>query len=381
MAHIDQGVVDSNELSHRDDDPGAYPFPCRPPYTGKRLDTVPTNLRWWATQAHLAKNSWHPTYIKAHRRYEELLLQTPEAYPFPFGEHEGKRLDEVPDHLIWQGIHPSRSGNTWHQNLAEANRLYLDKVYSQRSPGSVTIWFGKQCRGYRLDHAYQRRGFIRFCLKPELNRCSWYYKFEDLVRRYRIHLQTHRRPYQSRAPADVENPTGELLGKWDDGRGSVEPDEEYERDGFVVDDEETYEEDGSDFEPADSTNDSTVDDDSDGHDEEEHAISESTENSDTDGPITQVEGLSPSHARVNNSQTSGRDSDEDIPLDELRKKTIIRRLSEGRKTKVTSLNDRRRSYHSSSGDETDTTDQPPQKRSRRRSEHEGDDSLSECFKH
>jgi hypothetical protein len=168
----------------------------------------------------------------------------------------------------------------------------------------------------------------------------------------------------------VENPTGELLGKRDDGRGSVEPDEDYERDGFVVDDEETYEEDGSDFEPADSTNDSTVDDDSDGHDEEEHAISESTENSDTDGPIAQAEGLSPSHVRVNNSQTSGRDSDDDIPLDELRKKTIIRRLSEGRKTKVTSLNDRRRSYHSSSGDETDTTDQPPQKRSRRRSEHE-----------
>jgi hypothetical protein len=57
MTQIKAGVVDSNENSHLDDDPGAYPFPVGE-FAGKRLDTVSSNLRWWATQAHLARNSW-----------------------------------------------------------------------------------------------------------------------------------------------------------------------------------------------------------------------------------------------------------------------------------------------------------------------------------
>ncbi|KAG2337709.1 hypothetical protein BDR05DRAFT_1046447 [Suillus weaverae] len=357
MAHINKGVVDNNEISYHDDDPRAYPFPFGQ-FAGKRLDTVSNGLRRWATRAHLARNSWYPAYIKANKRYEELLLQTPEAYPFPFGEHEDERLDEVPEDLIWWSIHPSRSGNAWHQNLAEANRLYLDKVYDQKSPGSVAIWFGERYKGYRLDDVYKRPGFIRFCLKPEHNKCPW----------------THRRPYHPRAPAHVENPTGQLLGKWDDGRGSVEPDDDYERDDFVVDDDddekEIYQEIGSDFQ-LNNTNELAVDDDS---DDEDHANSESTENSDTDRPAAQAEGLSPSHASADISQTSGFDSDDDIPLDELRKKTVIKHLSDG---KVTSSNNRRRICQSSSGEETDTADQPPPKRLRRKSEHEGADSLSE----
>ncbi|KAG1823735.1 uncharacterized protein BJ212DRAFT_1574335 [Suillus subaureus] len=352
MAHISEGVVNSNELSHHDDDPRAYPFPCGQS-AGRRLDSVSNGLRRWATRAHLAKNSWYPAYIKANKRYEELLLQTPEAYPFPFGEHKDKRLD-VPEDTIWWGIHPSRSGNDWHQNLAEAYRLYLDKY-----------------NGYRLDDVYKRPGFIRFCLKPEHSKCLWYYKFKDLVQRYRIYLRTHRRPYHPRASAHVENPTGQLLGKQNDGRGSVEPDDDYERDVFVVDDDETiYQENGSDFEPANNTNDPVVDDDSDGHDDAEHADSESTENGDADRSVVQAEGLPPSHASANISQTSGPDPDDDIPLDELHNKTIIKRLFDGRKTKVTSSNNRRRTYHSSSGEETDTAEQPPPKRLRRRSEPE-----------
>ncbi|KAG1775525.1 hypothetical protein EV702DRAFT_1117162 [Suillus placidus] len=368
MAYINKGVVDNNELSHHDDDPRAYPFPFGQ-FAGKRLDTVSNGLRRWATRAHLARNPWYPAYIKANKRYEEFLLQTPEAYPFPFGEHEDERLDEVPEDLIWWSIHPSRSGNAWHQNLAEANRLYLDKVYDQKSPGSVTVWFGERYKGYRLDDVYKRPGFIRFCLKPEHNKCPWYHRFKDLVQRYKIYLQTHRRPYHPRAPAHVENPTGQRLGKWDDGRGSVEPEDDYERDDFVVDDDddekEIYQETGSDFR-LDNTNDLAVDDDSD--DEEDHANSESTENSNTDGSVAQAEGLSPSHASADISQTSGSDSDDDLPLDELRNKTVIKHLSDG---KVTSSNNRRRICHSSSGEETDTADQPPPKRLRRRSEHEG----------
>ncbi|KAG1722339.1 hypothetical protein EDD22DRAFT_962263 [Suillus occidentalis] len=367
MTQMNTDVVDNNETSHLDDDPGAFPFPCGE-FAGKRLDTVSSKLRWWATQAHLARNSWYPAYMKANNRYEELLLQTPEAYPLPFGEHEGKRLDEVSEDLIWWGIHPLRSGTAWHQNLVEASRLYLDKVYDQKSPGSVVIWFGKQYKGHRFDEAYNRPGFIRFCLQPELNKCFWYYRFKDLVQRYEAHLQTHRRPYRPRAPARVENPAGQLLGRWDDSRGSVEPDDDYERDGFVVDDdEEIYYEDGSDFEPTDDTDDPAVDDDSDGH-EEEDADSESTENSDADQSVAQAEGSSPSRASATISQTSDPDLDDDIPLEELRNKTKKKRLSEG---KVTSSNSRQRIYHSSSGEETDTADQRPLKRlRRRRSEHE-----------
>lgn len=178
----------------------------------------------------------------------------------------------------------------------------------------------------------------------------------------------------------MENPAGQLLGKWDNGRGSVEPDDDYERDGFVVDDEqEVYFEDGSDFEPADDTGDPAVDDDSDGHEEEEDADSESAENSDADRSVAQAEGLSPSCASANISQTSGPDLDDDIPLNELRNKTTKKRLSEG---KTTSSNSRQRIYHPSSGEETDTADQRPLKRlRRRRSEHEGTSSLSECFKY
>lgn len=143
MTRIDGGFVDNNELAHHGDDPGAYPFPFGQ-FAGKRLDAVSNNLRWWTTRAHLASNSWYAAYIKANKRYEELLLQTPEAYPFPFGKHEHERLDKVPEDLIWWSIHPLRSSNLWHQNLVEANRLYLDKVYDEKSPGSVTIWFGKQ---------------------------------------------------------------------------------------------------------------------------------------------------------------------------------------------------------------------------------------------
>lgn len=313
MAQINTGAVDSSEISHHDDDPRAFPFPFGE-FAGTRLDTVSGNLRRWATQAHLARHPWYPAYLKANQRYEELLLQTPEAYPFPFGEHEDKRLDEVPEDLIWWSVHPLRSGRVWHRNLAEANRLYLDKVYDQKSPGSVTIWFGGMYEGYTLDDVYTRPGFIKFWLKPEYNKCSWYYKFEDLVQRYKNHLQTHRQPYHPTAPAYVENPTGQRLGRCDDGRGSVEPDDDYERDG---------QENGSDSKPANNTNNPAVNDDSGGHD--------------------------------------------DIPLDELRNKTITKRLFEGR---VTSLDNCQRICHSSSGEETDTADELLLKRLRRRSEHE-----------
>ncbi|KAG1903071.1 uncharacterized protein F5891DRAFT_1185714 [Suillus fuscotomentosus] len=202
---------------------------------------------------------------------------------------------------------------------------------------------------------------------------SQYHRFKDIVWRYWIYLQTHRWSYHPRAPAHV---TGQLLRRWDDGRGAVEPDDGHERDDFVVDDDddddddekEIYQEDGSDFETDNTTHDFAVDDDSHRHDEEDHTNSESTESSDLDGSVAQAETLLPFHGSQNISQTSGSDSDDDIPLDELRSKTIIKRRKNKRHA---SLNNRQRICFSGSGEETDTADQPPPKRLRRRSEHEG----------
>ncbi|KAG1834870.1 hypothetical protein EV424DRAFT_1532061 [Suillus variegatus] len=51
---------------------------------------------------------------------------------------------------------------------------------------------------------------------------SQYHRFKDLV---------------ERAPAHVENPTGQLLRRWDDGHSTVELDDDYECDDEVVDDD------------------------------------------------------------------------------------------------------------------------------------------------
>lgn len=50
---------------------------------------------------------------EANDRYEEQLLQTPEAYTLSFGKHKNKRLDEVPEDYIWSVIRPSFSDNPW----------------------------------------------------------------------------------------------------------------------------------------------------------------------------------------------------------------------------------------------------------------------------
>ncbi|OJA21643.1 hypothetical protein AZE42_07900 [Rhizopogon vesiculosus] len=395
----DEDVV-ANNAAH--DHPGAYIVPFST-HAGKRLADVPTKLRWWAMQTRLQANSWYTAFVEANKRYEELLLETPEAYPFPIGEHAGKRLDsnEISEDLIWWAIHPSRSDNAWYQNLVKASRGYLDKVYQMKSPGSVLIWFGKDNLGYRLDDAYKRPGFIRFCLHPAHQGCRWvsrgfpsktpgilsghsysqYYRFQDLVQRYEVHRQTHRRPYHERRAPNVQNPTGQLLGRWDDGRGSVEPDDDYERDGFIVDDdeEETYNEEGSDFESGDSTDDPTVGDDE--QDKEERGHSESSPSlrsdlseagGDTDELAPQGKRPSPSRASASASQSSepGSNSDDDddnMPLDKLQEKTAAKRLSKQSKAEVMSSNNRRRS-HQSLSDDSDTTAQPTLKRLKRRSE-------------
>lgn len=53
-----EGVADNHEAPH--ETPGAYLFPFGP-FAGKRLDAVPTSLRWWATQPKCKDNNWVST--------------------------------------------------------------------------------------------------------------------------------------------------------------------------------------------------------------------------------------------------------------------------------------------------------------------------------
>ena len=88
-----------------------------------------------------------------------------------------------------------------------------------------------------------------------------YSKFVDLNNRYAEWLREHRHPYRARARTELIRDVGDATGTWDD--NGVDEHDEYERDGFLVsDDEEDDEEDnegeenhegdeGSDFDPVD----------------------------------------------------------------------------------------------------------------------------------
>lgn len=328
-----------------DNDPGAHIIRFGR-HRGERLDSVPTDYRLWATGAERQGYHWYTDFKEANDRYEEQLLQTPEAYTLSFGKHKNKRLDEVPEDYIWSVIRPSFSNYNWYQSLVKAHRCYLDKVYRKKLPGSVGIWFGKY-RGYPLAWAYERRGFIRFCLRPEHDDFKWYYRFKDLVQRYEAHRAAHRRPRRGRKPANVQNPVGEPLGPWVD-RGSVEPSDEYMRDGFVVDDgegkDEDFEED-SGSESNSSNGDRGFNDDFQGEDLYD----------DSEVDIADLDGSSESE--------SGSDSDDDTPLDELFTRIQARRVAGKRKVEVVSPPSPKRSHQCEGEDsDDDIVAQPPRKR-------------------
>ncbi|KAG1890261.1 hypothetical protein F4604DRAFT_1914808 [Suillus subluteus] len=319
MAHtVNANPADDEEL---DNDPGAYIVGFGE-HVGKRLDSIPTGLRLWATGAGCQHSHWYADFKEANDRYEEQLLQTPEAYTLSFGKHKNKRLDEVPEDYIWSVIRPSFSNNTWYQSLVKAHRRYLDK----------------------------------------------YHKFEDLVRRYEVHRATHRRPYRRRKPANVQNPAGELLGPWDD-RGSVEPGEDYMRDGFVVndgegeDEDEDSQEEGRGSESDNNDDDPGFDDDFQG--EEVYDDSEVNTAGDLDGPSPQTERPSRTCAGVSQASESGSDSDsdDDTPLDELPKKIRAKRASGKRKAEVVSSPSPKRSHrYEGEGSDDDIAAQPSRKR-------------------
>ncbi|KAF8554119.1 hypothetical protein OG21DRAFT_1509253 [Imleria badia] len=107
-------------------------------------------------------------FKRANTRYEEHLAATRESgeFPYPRGNnrnHTGKPIKDVPQDDVWWALRPSNHHQGWYQPMYNANKRMLDEFYKSRSPGSEPIWFGTRYRGLRLDHVYERKGFIRWC--------------------------------------------------------------------------------------------------------------------------------------------------------------------------------------------------------------------------
>ncbi|KAH7908890.1 hypothetical protein BJ138DRAFT_1156585, partial [Hygrophoropsis aurantiaca] len=224
------------------DDPGGYQFPfgC---HQGKRIEDVPHDLRYWAVNPDRQNNVWYAGLAEANSRYEKHLqnICQPHEWILQFGRYKGKTIGEVPEDYRWQMANAKYSVYAWYPWFVQANKRYQASLNPDRSPGSETIWFGQRYKGYRFDAVYHRKGFVNFCLAPDKINMPWYARFKDLCERYEAWLQNHRREYRPRRAAVIQNPVGELLGHWDDRAGSADPDEEYERDSFVASDGEEIE--------------------------------------------------------------------------------------------------------------------------------------------
>ncbi|KAH7908887.1 hypothetical protein BJ138DRAFT_303614 [Hygrophoropsis aurantiaca] len=229
----------SDSRSQAGADPGGYRFPFGV-HQGKRIEDVPQGLRYWAVHPNRNKNRWYADLAEANNRYEEHLCNIcqPHEWILPFSKYMGKTIAEVPEDYRWRMANPQHSNDTWYPWFVQANNRYQASLNPDRSPGSEIIWFGKRYKGYRFDAAYNRKGFVNFCLAPDKINMSWYARFKDLCERYEAWLSNHRREYRPRRAAVIQNPVGEPIGPWDDRAGSADPDEEYERDNFVVSDGE-----------------------------------------------------------------------------------------------------------------------------------------------
>ncbi|KAG1816082.1 uncharacterized protein BJ212DRAFT_1299916 [Suillus subaureus] len=299
MAHIvNANPADDDEL---DNDPGAYIVRFGK-HAGKQLDSIPTDYRLWATAAECQHFHWRPMIDMKNNFFSKPLKPT-------FCRSE---------------------------SIKTKDSTKYQKITFVPKPGEGTPSLpGQGSTGVtRSVLPTSRRGFINFCLRTEHSNFKWYHKFEDLVRRYKAHLATHRRPHRRRKPANVQNPAGELLGSWDD-RGSVEPGGSYMRDGFVVNDgegEDEYEdsqEEGSGSESDNSNDDCGFDDDFQG--EEVYDDSEVNTADNLDGSSPQIERSSRTCVGVSQTSDSDSDSDDDTFLDELPKKIRAKRVSGKRK--------------------------------------------------
>ncbi|KAG2150360.1 hypothetical protein DEU56DRAFT_922536 [Suillus clintonianus] len=312
----------ANASPSNDESPGAY-IVTFGKYAGHRLDSIPSNLRLWATGVKCRDTRWYAAFKRANEQYETLLLQSPEAYPLPFGEYEDTQLSQVPEYYM-RNIH-AISLVPQYRNLVEANRRYRNNAWQSTPSGSAVASLAAPAIG---NHS-----------------CP---QWEDLVGRHDVLPATPPRPYRKRRPANVQNPVGELVDQRDDVRGSAGPDDKYELDDFVVPDDD--DEGASDFE-SDYGADPTSDDNDD----------------DLQGSGSHTERLLPSRSSTDDSQTleseSKSDSDNDTPLGQLRDKIMAKRVAGKRKAEVISSPSPQREQQSSGeGSDDDIVTQPPRKR-------------------
>ncbi|KZV77102.1 hypothetical protein PENSPDRAFT_176124 [Peniophora sp. CONT] len=173
--------------------------------------------------------------------------ETPGATILRFGnKHYGQRLDVVVKEDIgyveWCR-HPDRKHCKWYDEFCGIYQKYeewLEKNEGPINPGNTVVWFGKFYRGNTFATMYSAPEHIRFLLDTEDNkRRNWYYWLERQVQKMDEWREAHRRTYRARGPSTKIRDVGDRLTRRDE--GVIDPNEEYEKDGFVVSDEEEEE--------------------------------------------------------------------------------------------------------------------------------------------
>jgi hypothetical protein len=115
----------------------------------------------------------------------------PDATIVQFGKHAGKRLDELDldyRYRLWldpqferchwvrsSAVNASfnRSSLAQHPEFAALNEAYEDAHPWTPSLGSEKIWFGRTSKGRELSTLYHRKGWLRWLLHPDRQRCFW----------------------------------------------------------------------------------------------------------------------------------------------------------------------------------------------------------------
>ncbi|KZV70065.1 hypothetical protein PENSPDRAFT_651834 [Peniophora sp. CONT] len=166
---------------------------------------------------------------------ESIAEDNPGARTLWFGKHDGKRLDEVDEGYIAWACHPKRRTYAWYNDfkqLCNEYRQWRKEHFPDENPGNAIVWWGRY-EGQEFRKMYSAYGHMNFILQSRFKGCRWYFWLTDHTKRYKAWLNHHRRSRQPRVSTGYRRDIGERVDSRDD---PVPPQEEYERDDFLVSD-------------------------------------------------------------------------------------------------------------------------------------------------
>ncbi|VDC02550.1 unnamed protein product [Peniophora sp. CBMAI 1063] len=186
----------------------------------------------------------------------DVHADNPGARTFWFGKNRGRRLDAVVQEDLGYAewcCHPDRKKEQfkWYDEFCRLYSDYeawLERTEGPINPGQAVVWFGKWYRNCLFATMYNAPGHVRYLLDNDKNKpYKWYYWLERQTQKMDDWRNGHRRSYRARGPSDKVRDVGLRLTRKDD--GAIDSNEEYEKDGFVVSDEE---DDGPNEDPSSS---------------------------------------------------------------------------------------------------------------------------------